>query len=187
MWSSSSLTKSLIYSSSSRIMHWCMISEGVLDFPFNHSFMPALAYAFNSFCSRCFWFTDFVYGVVFVSAMLTGIACQAAALCVFDQQYFRIPDNIHCTNAKYQRVYMASFKLNIALWRYNHFFGILRRIPHKIIKSDRIRFLIHFDFWCCLKHCFILTLIIIYFMFEKCKMFLHSFYNFTLAIYFTFW
>ena len=104
-----------------------------------------------------------------------------------DQQYFRIPDNIHCTNAKYHRDYMASFKLNIALWRYNHFFGILRRIPHKIIKSDRIRFLIHFDFWCCLKHCFILTLIIIYFMFEKCKMFLHSFYNFTLAIYFTFW
>ena len=30
---------------------------------------------------ECFWFTDFVYGVVFVSAMLTGIACQAAALC----------------------------------------------------------------------------------------------------------
>ena len=52
-----------------------------------------------------------------------------------DQQYFRIPDNIHCTNAKYQRVYMASFKLNIALWRYNHFFGILRRIPHKIINA----------------------------------------------------
>ena len=53
---------------------------------------------------ECFWFTDFVYGVVFVSAMLTGIACQAAALCVFD---LNSHDNV-------SRI----FKLNKRGWNY---------------------------------------------------------------------
>ena len=56
MFWSSSLIKSLIYAPSSRTIQCCTISEGVLGFPFNHSFMPAFAYAFNSLFNWCFRF-----------------------------------------------------------------------------------------------------------------------------------